>query len=89
MVLNTDKDLIKVLGDPPAPPPISDPYWQKEALRQCEGKWEWDFPCFDGYVEMDSGIITFKNNNIYVSYGKDTVDKRSDKRRIKSWKLNF
>jgi hypothetical protein len=88
MVLNTDKDSMEVLGEAPAPPPISDPHWQKEALRQCPGEWQWDFPCVDGYVEMDNGIIKFNKDTLTVSYGHDTVIKRSIKRKIKVWSLN-
>ncbi len=89
IVLNTDKDLMTVLGDPPAPPPISDPYWQKEALRQSPDNWVWDFPCVDGYVEMDNGIIRFNKDTLSVSYGNDTVIKRSGKRKTKTWKLKI
>jgi hypothetical protein len=89
MVLDTEKDLIKILGDPPAPPPITDSALKKEAQKQVQGKWGWDSLLVGGYTQMDKGIITFKDGVIYASYGKDTVLKRAKKRTVKSWKLNF
>jgi hypothetical protein len=53
-------------------------------LTQSPGDWEWGELVIGGFVQMDEGIIQFNGGTLIVSYGKDTVIKRSNKRTFKS-----
>lgn len=83
-VLDTTKDALYDLGRPPAPPPLSED--EASQLEPDEG-WDWGSP-IDGFVQMDPGIITFSDaHTIRVSYGADTIKRRSRQRRQRSWDL--
>jgi|GEM_PF-1670886 hypothetical protein len=90
MVLDAQKDELKVLGAAPAPPPISDPYWLKEVQRMIaeDHEWAWGGPGADGYIPMDDGVIVYKDDKLIVSYGDDTPVRRAVKRTYKTWDLN-
>jgi hypothetical protein len=87
MILDTQKDEMKVLGRAPAPPPIKDPHWREEALKHPLNDWVWGGPSVDGFEEMDAGVIEFDKDKVTVSYGDDTPVKRADKRIFKTWDL--
>jgi hypothetical protein len=86
-VLNTNIDQLKLLGNPPAPPPLS-----KEDLANPEsidmlGPWE---APERHYTELEKGIWEFTAPHmLQVSYGKDTFKARSKTRKIKQWDLSL
>jgi hypothetical protein len=82
-VLDIERDVVKELGPAPAPPP-------KALARDiCNGEpFEWGTCWGDGYVEMDTGIIRFKSEDVLeVSYGDDSPRARAKKRRVRRFKL--
>jgi len=83
-VLDIERDAVKELGPAPAPPP--------NALGReiCKGEpFEWGTCWGDGYVEMDTGIIRFKSEDVLeVSYGDDSPHARAKKRRVQRFKLS-
>jgi hypothetical protein len=89
MVLNTETDVMKHLGTPPAPPPVTDPHWLKEVQRMMaeDHEWAWGGPGADEYIPMDKNIVVFKNDKMIVSYGHDTPVKRAEKRIYRTWDL--
>jgi hypothetical protein len=83
--LNTETDKIKILGEPPSPPPVEPDLFQPEMLDE---SWTWGVSYADGYTVMDDGIIRFiGNDKLQVSYGKDTAKQRAKNRRIKIFNL--
>lgn len=82
-VLDTERDVVKELG--PAPPPPTD----RLARDICKGQpYMWGTCWGDGYVEMDTGIIRFKSEDVLeVSYGDDKPLARAKKRWIRRFKL--
>ena len=83
MALDTVRDSLIVLGEPPAPPPGSATGVQKES----NFTWHGGGPS-DGYLYMDSGILVFTSTGtLRVSYGNDTPKQRATERKIKDWNL--
>ena len=80
-VLDTARDRMRTVGKAPAPPPLPD-----EIDGLSGGRWAWG-DIYDGYVLMDRGIISFRNGNLVVSYGRDGPKGRSPKRQTKTWSL--
>ncbi len=82
-VLDIERDLVKELGQAPAPPPNA------LARDTCTGEpFEWGTCWGDGYVEMDTGIIRFKSEDVLeVGYGDDSPHGRAKKRQVKRFKL--
>jgi hypothetical protein len=83
--LHTSIDVLVELGPPPAPPPLS-----SEELRlpmASDMVWPWHAP-ERHYTELGPGIWRFANpTRLDVSYGPDTVRKRSPRRWIKRFDL--
>jgi len=79
--LETATDRWKILGAPPAPPPLKDP-----ALDSGDGEAGWARD--EGTIDVDPGIIVFRSDHVLrVSYGDDTKTARSPKRTVKEWDL--
>ncbi len=84
-VLDTERDIVRKLGPAPAPPPPN-----ALARDTCKGEpFKWGTCWGDGYVEMDSGIVRFKSENVLeVGYGDDSPDGRAKIRRVRRFKLD-
>jgi hypothetical protein len=82
-VLDIERDIVKKLGPAPSPPP------NELARDMCKGKpFKWGTCWGDGYVEMDTGILRFKSEDVLeVSYGKDRPSARAKIRRVRRFKL--
>lgn len=86
--LDTVTDTLVPVGKAPAPPPI-----QQDDLDVCEDvrngrTFIWG-DLIDGFVEMDAGIITFRNEEtLAVSYGPDGCRRRSRQRQVRQWNLS-
>jgi hypothetical protein len=86
-VLNTDIDQLKLLGNPPAPPPLSKEDRVDPVSIDMLGPWE---APERHYTELEKGIWKFTAPHILqVSYGKDTLKARSKARKIKQWDLSL
>jgi hypothetical protein len=90
-VLDTSKDLIRMLGKAPPPPPLTA---QERALVKDRpevlgaGPWGWMESLRDSYMQLDPGIIQFEGDHVLtVSYGADTAFERSSSRNTRSWSL--
>lgn len=84
-VLDTESDQLKVLGNPPAPPPLDARLRNdRDAIMMM---WPWDSPeCH--YTEMDATIWSFVDAaTLRVSYGRDTAKVRAKRRTSKQWDL--
>lgn len=76
-VMDFAKNKIQKLGQPPAPPPVSE--------GMTEEAWGWNHPT-TSYQPLDKGILYFSKSNILVaSYGQDTAQTRASARQTKSW----
>jgi hypothetical protein len=83
-VVNMETRAIKRLGDAPMPPPLSKDENRDEPLEM----WGWGMMWRDNYMDMDPGIISIDGQGILkVSYGNDTAELRSKKRKIETWDL--
>ncbi|HXJ20286.1 MAG TPA: hypothetical protein VMT03_08635 [Polyangia bacterium] len=81
-VLDTVKDALYELGQPPAPPPEPHPVAEGSGRE-----WDWGDP-IDGVTEMDPGIVTFPDDHtLRVTYGRDTARGRAAKRTVRTWDL--
>jgi hypothetical protein len=82
-VLDTERDLVRKLGQAPAPPHNA---FESDT---CSGEpFRWGTCWGDGYVEMDAGIVRFKSEHVLeVSYGDDSPHGRAKKRRVKRFTL--
>jgi hypothetical protein len=84
--LDTNTDQLKVLGTAPAPPPLS-----PEERKSREARlmlWPWNAP-ERHYTKLDESIWSFTDSGtLRVSYGPDTIRKRSKQRTEKRWDLD-
>ncbi|MFH1533144.1 MAG: hypothetical protein ABIK09_20650 [Pseudomonadota bacterium] len=85
LLLDTRRDAMVELGVPPAPTPSTD-VAPKDLGVDCP--WT-SWSCFhDGWVDLEPGIITFKDGRLEVSYGEgDSPQGRDRKRTVRSWDL--
>lgn len=83
-VLDARRDTLKKIGKAPLPPPLSPDelaYVKLHPEVLQEGQWAWMGSFRDSYMQLDSGIIEFHDNEILrISYGADTPYARSPKR---------
>ena len=85
-VLDTKKDRLLPVGEPPLPPPST---WARENVRMIvDFNWGMAEAGTDGFIGMDSGILVWRGHVLEASYGKDRPSKRSKARRIRRWDLD-
>jgi hypothetical protein len=85
-VLNTISDELREIGEPPAPPPLTPTDLDNQDAVQMMGPWE---APERHYTELEQGIWEFTDpHTLRVSYGKDSLKRRSKERIIKEWDLN-
>lgn len=78
-VLDTGKDEIRRLGDPPAPPPVD---------FDCDDAFQWGTCWADGYTAIDPAVMRFEDEStLVVTYGRDTHTARAQHRRVRRFKL--
>jgi hypothetical protein len=83
-VLDIERDVVKKLGPAPSPPPREN----AEFICSKDEPFKWGTCWGDGYVEMDTGILRFKSEDVLeVSYGKDRSSARAKIRRVRRFKL--
>jgi hypothetical protein len=86
-VLNTISDELREIGEPPAPPPLTAEELDNQDAKHMMGPWE---APERHYTEMEQGIWEFTDpHTLRVSYGKDSLKRRSKKRTIKEWDLRI
>lgn len=84
-VLNTTSDDLREIGEPPAPPPLTAADLDNQDAEHMTGPWE---APERHYTELEHGIWEFTDpHTLRVSYGKDSLKRRSKNRLIKEWKL--
>ena len=80
-VLDTQTDSIKHLGKAPLPPPVEN--------FSSEEDFAWGTGWADGFVELEKNVFSFKSEQqLQVSYGKDSSQARAKKRQVRLFKLN-
>jgi hypothetical protein len=85
-VLNTCSDQLQEIGEPPAPPPLTDADMEYPDAEYMMGSWE---APERHYTELENGIWEFTAPHILsVSFGKDTVKYRSTDRKSKECDLH-
>jgi hypothetical protein len=76
-VLDTHRDTVERVADPPLPPPRADGF-------TCDEPFGWGSCWADDYVELEPNILEFEGETrLLVSYGADTPIARARKRRVK------
>ena len=91
-VLDVERNALRKLGEAPLPPPLTtkELEYARENPNSLDCQWGWMASFRDGYMELDSGIIVFVENDLLkVSYGNDTAYQRAKDRNIMSWNLNI
>jgi hypothetical protein len=80
-VLDTQKNQIRRLGQPPAPPPMDLDF-------ECEERFQWGTCWADGYVPIEPRVLRFDGETTLVAtYGRDTHRARAKNRRVQKFAL--
>jgi hypothetical protein len=84
--LDLDRDALRRLGPPPAPPPL--PVEDLSGGDSTAELWPWESPD-RWFTELEAGVWSFVDaRTLRVSYGQDTRERRAKKRKPKTWKLD-
>ncbi|MBN1594672.1 hypothetical protein JW933_01970 [candidate division FCPU426 bacterium] len=83
--LDLEQDQLLLLGDAPAPPPLSQEDLEYPEAADLMGPWE---APERHYTELEKEIWSFVNpHTLQVGYGQDTISKRGRKREVRTWNL--
>lgn len=88
--LDVEKSLIRKLGKAPLPPPLTaqERDGAKAHPESEAAPWEWMASYRDSQIELDPGIMVFKNpSTLEVSYGNDSAEHRASNREVVVWDL--